>query len=49
MTRKDYVLIANALRDSHAPIGVIESVADGLAGENPRFDRERFIKAATHE
>ncbi len=53
MTRKDYVLIAEALRESRPQMGGIEGwncaaigVADALARDNPRFDRERFLKAA---
>jgi len=25
---------------------VVQSIADALAADNPRFDRERFLKAA---
>lgn len=57
MTRKDYILIAAALRDTlliNAPIvvwraahaSVAHRLADALARDNPRFDRERFLKAA---
>jgi hypothetical protein len=61
MTRKDYILIAAALRDvmlidcqsaeylngvraAHA--SAAQRLADVLARDNPRFDRERFLKAA---
>jgi hypothetical protein len=64
MTRKDYVLIAAALKDAR-PIpkhelyaldhnerlcadtyrNVARSIADALAKDNPRFDRERFLTA----
>jgi hypothetical protein len=58
MTRKDYVLIAQALRDSAgwwpssggssaAMRVVLADLADALACDNPRFDRRRFIDAAT--
>jgi len=61
MTRKDYILIAAALKDAHAlcshpfagPVTAeagcelaAQRVADALARDNPRFDRERFLKAA---
>jgi len=64
MTRKDYVLIAAALkaaRDGYDYIPALEfegspietalndaagAIAAALARDNPRFDRERFLKAA---
>ena len=57
MTRKDYVLIAAALKSAHdghngrpqALRGVADAadrIAIALARDNPRFDRERFLKAA---
>lgn len=65
MTRKDYILIANALKLAK-PIAKHEayaldhnerlcfdtfrnaahSVANAFASDNPRFDLERFLKAA---
>ena len=59
MTRKDFVLIAAALKDS-APsqdgeLGEVcrevweqtcDGVAHALRSTNPRFDVERFLKAA---
>lgn len=54
MTRKDYVLlakaIANGIDDANGINGltgyaIIERIADALASDNPRFDRERFITA----
>lgn len=48
MTRRDYELIARAVRNSGA-VGYTDHVARSLArdlGEtNPRFDSERFIAA----
>ena len=54
MTRKDYVLLAEALNRSEAPYAdgemvrrsVAECIADALARDNPRFDRHRFLVAA---
>ncbi len=59
MTRKDYVLLAEAIASAYAAIPAPENphetngvrrvashVADALARDNPRFDRERFLKAA---
>ena len=59
MTRKDYVLIAQALKTainyerdfnkSEESAKAIETAAEFMAGllaqSNPRFDRDRFIKA----
>jgi len=55
MTRKDYILIAAALKAAydetyhtvHAGIDAAAvALADALGRDNPRFDRERFLKAA---
>jgi hypothetical protein len=54
MTKKDYILIADAIYDGYhyyavddnmKPVvnSIVESVADALATTNPRFDRERFV------
>ena len=57
MTRKDYELIAGAVRDalhSARPWSedkedgirlAVRSIADALAADNPRFDRSRFLAA----
>lgn len=66
MTRKDYILIAEALRVcrqdyriaepndlSRAQLGGIESaserIANVLASDNPRFDREHFLAVVRGE
>ncbi len=53
MTRKDYVLLAEAIKNCNVnddeQFGVdacAECIADALAADNPRFDRARFLKAA---
>lgn len=56
MTRKDYVLIAAALKQAHDVSTIADRaygveraaimLADALASTNPRFDRERFLKAS---
>ncbi len=58
MTRRDYEIITGVLRDTPRPEGVsrssseaerrelVEAFADRLERENPRFDRDRFRKAA---
>ena len=55
MSRKDYVAIAEAiarLRDNYTDPTVRSSfalvaleLADALAADNPRFDRDRFLVA----
>ncbi len=59
MTRKDYILIAEAVKASrpetpHSPddkpylsqcFATANALARALANDNPRFDRERFLKA----
>ena len=56
MTRKDYELIASAIRRAKAAQGgsvgqqigstdCAYTLAASLAAENPRFDRVRFLKA----
>lgn len=47
MTRKTYNAIADALRGNGASPATVAAVADALAPTNPRFDRARFIAAAT--
>jgi len=59
MTRKDYVALAEAIAgafpitENSTPIIAwrltMEAIADVLAADNPRFDRERFVKACQGE
>ncbi len=58
MSRKDFCLIANVLRESFALQANVDAevrrqlaseFADALRTTNPRFDRERFISAACEE
>ena len=44
MTRKDYVLLAAARGADKSTVAY--TLADALARDNPRFDHERFLKAA---
>lgn len=50
MTRKDYVLIAAAIKgvgpDSDTASNIAHTLAAALAQDNPRFDRRRFLVAA---
>jgi hypothetical protein len=54
MTRKDYVLLASHLRYARTGVSVsllagfdeaVEAIADALASENHRFDRDKFLEA----
>ena len=54
MTRKDYQLIADAVRkamtadhgwDTRPICRTARDIADALASDNPRFDRARFLAA----
>ena len=56
MTRKDYVLIAEAIKDTREEYALTDSavntlsalvavISSRLENENPRFDVERFEKA----
>ena len=51
MTKKDFQLIASVFKDTgtYGHWNVIEKMADMLATTNPRFDRERFLKACESE
>lgn len=52
-TRKLYLLLASILKDAHTVQGISPedvgtiayALADGLAEDNPRFDREKFLAA----
>lgn len=48
MTRKDFELIASTLKASAANELVVKAFANTLAHTNPRFNRDRFIEAATY-
>ena len=50
MTRKDYVMIAEVIATSwHSSAetkrDLAQNMADALETDNPRFDRDRFLKA----
>lgn len=47
MTHKDFVLIAAALARAKADPLVVNEMADALRPTNSRFDRNRFIAAAS--
>lgn len=51
MTKKDYIAIAKVLSNSHHEAGRIAvtiiaiGMADMLANDNPKFNRQRFLDA----
>jgi hypothetical protein len=46
MTRKHFIAIAKALNDEGVTAQCISAIADVCEKTNPRFDREKFEKAA---
>jgi hypothetical protein len=47
MTRKDFEMIAAVLSANDASAAMVHAMADALATTNSRFDRARFITAAS--
>jgi hypothetical protein len=48
MTRKDFELVADSgSSPQEVQVGLAMAFADRLAETNPRFDRARFVTAAT--
>jgi hypothetical protein len=54
MTKKDYIIAAGAFNDSFSEWGhtqqteeLLNVFADWFRNDNPNFDRDRFIEAAT--
>lgn len=49
MTKKDYELISQAIADVHcdseAQLMIAESISNALEGENPRFNRDLFLRS----
>lgn len=45
--RRHYVAIANALKDCGADASLVNQFVVVFGRDNPRFDRNRFIKACT--
>src|SRR5438105_8399379 len=49
LSRKDFVAVAQILRENQVPPPLVKEFANWLATTSPRFDRERFMAAATGE
>jgi len=56
MTHKHFEAIAQVLNNRHTPVrttqtvtvrAIAEDLAEELSKHNPRFDKERFVKACT--
>ena len=47
MSRKNYIAVAAALKETHASEQTIKAIADVFQKDNPRFDRERFFVASS--
>lgn len=47
MTKKDFIAIAATLDANLASQAIVLDFADMLGEQNPRFDRARFVEAAT--
>ena len=46
MTKKDYELIAEAIRQSNnMKVDVVDNLVRAFANDNPRFDRTKFYNA----
>lgn len=49
MTSKDYIKAAQIIREHGSKPEMIEAFVEFFAGDNPRFDVDRFIEAAMGE
>lgn len=47
MTKKDYIRAAEIIREHGSPVKMIEAFVEFFAGDNPAFDVDRFIDAAS--
>jgi hypothetical protein len=47
VTKRDFVAIAEILCEKKASASLKTTLADYFRSQNPRFDRERFLRATT--
>jgi hypothetical protein len=47
MTKKDYIRAAKIIKAYGSQAKMIEAFVEFFAGENPRFDVDRFVDACT--
>jgi hypothetical protein len=47
VTKRDFIAIAKILSSECAPSSVTHRLADYFGSQNPRFAKERFLKAAS--
>ena len=45
VTKRDFVSIAKIFCQRHAPVGLVEDIADYFKSQNPRFNTDRFMAA----
>ena len=49
MTKKHFIALARALRDTNASFATIAAIADICASTNRNFNRDRFYEAVVGE
>jgi len=49
ISRKDFVAVANAIKNGKTKSDIALMLCDYFKGENPNFDRQRFIAACQKE
>lgn len=45
MTRKDYIIIARAIKNAESVAELAYRLADAMQADNPEFNRTKFLKA----
>lgn len=47
MTKKDFIAIAEVLNANLSPLATVLDMCDVFAADNPRFNKQVFVAAAT--